>query len=295
MNSEELQAKKGRGEPIVVLTCYDSPTAAWQEAAGVDVVFCADSVGTNLLGYDDERQVTMDDMIHHLKAVRRGLGDGAYLLADLPYGSCDRPGEALDNSLRFTALGADGVKLEGFRPGEVAALSERGLDVWCHLGLNPQIHQAKRIKARTAKAAARLVERALRLEDAGARFLVLELIPEEVARAVTERLAIPTIGIAAGRFTDGQVLVVTDLLGVHELDLRHVRRYAEFARQGRRAFADYAADVRQGRFPAPGQAWRMKEGEAAEFERWLAGHPSITTLPSGPPAGRGGAGPHAGP
>lgn len=273
MNTEELQAKKGRGEPIVVLTCYDSPTAAWQAAAGVDVVFCADSVGTNLLGYDDERQVTMDDMIHHLKAVRRGLRGSAYLLADLPYGSADTPGEALDNSLRFTALGADGVKLEGFKPEVVAALSGRGLDVWSHLGLNPQIHEARRMKARTARAAARLVERALRLQEAGAAFLVLELIPEEVGRAVTERLDIPTIGIAAGRYTDGQVLVVTDLLGVHEFDLRHVRRYAEFAREGSRGIAAYVEDVRQRRFPAAGQGWRMKEAEAAEFDRWLSGHP----------------------
>ncbi len=273
MNTEELQAKKGRREPIVVLTCYDSPTAAWQEAAGVDVVFCADSVGTNLLGYDDERQVTMDDMIHHLKAVRRGLGGGAYLLADLPYGSADTPGEALDNSLRFTALGADGVKLEGFKPEVVTALGGRGLDVWCHLGLNPQIHEAPRIQARTARAAALLVERALRLQEAGAAFLVLELIPEEVGRAVTERLDIPTIGIAAGRYTDGQVLVVTDVLGVHEFDLRHVRRYGEFARQGTRGIAAYVDDVRQRRFPAAGQGWRMKEAEAAEFDRWLSGHP----------------------
>lgn len=273
MNTEELRAKKERGEPIVVLTCYDSPTAAWQEAAGVDVVFCADSVGTNLLGYDDERQVTMDDMIHHLKAVRRGLRGGSYLLADLPYGSADTPGEALDNSLRFTALGADGVKLEGFKPEVVSALGGRGLDVWCHLGLNPQIHEAPRIQARTARAAARLVERALRLQEAGAAFLVLELIPEEVGRAVTERLDIPTIGIAAGRHTDGQVLVVTDVLGVHELDLRHVRRYAEFARQGTGGIAAYVDDVRQRRFPAAGQGWRMKEAEAAEFDAWLSGHP----------------------
>ena len=273
MNTEELQAKKGRGEAIVVLTCYDSPTAAWQEAAGVDVVFCADSVGTNLLGYEDERQVTMDDMIHHLKAVRRGLKGAAYLLADLPYGSSDTPAEALDNSLRFTALGADGVKLEGFKPEIVAALSRRGLDVWCHLGLNPQIHEARRIKARTARAATRLVERSLRLQEAGAAFLVLELIPEEVGRAVSERLDIPTIGIAAGRHTDGQVLVVTDVLGVHELDLRHVRRYAEFADQGTRGIAAYVDDVRQRRFPAAGQAWRMKEAEAAEFDRWLSAHP----------------------
>ena len=273
MTSDELRAKKRRGEPIVVLTCYDSPTAAWQEAAGVDVVFCADSVGTNVLGYDDERQVTMDDMIHHLKAVRRGLSGHAYLLADLPYGAADSPGEALDNSLRFTALGADGVKLEGFSPEVVEILAGRGIDVWGHLGLNPQIHEARRVKARSARAAARLVDRALRLEEAGAAFLVLELIPEDVGRAVTERLAIPTIGIAAGRHTDGQVLVVTDVLGVHELDFRHVRRYAEFARQGARGIAAYVDDVRRRCFPAPEQAWRMKEDEAAEFDRWLAAHP----------------------
>ena len=273
MTSEELQAKKRRSEPIVMLTCYDSPTAAWQEAAGVDVVFCADSVGTNVLGYDDERQVTMDDMIHHLKAVRRGLRGDAYLLADLPYAAADSPGEALDNSQRFIALGADGVKLEGFKPAVVELLKARGIDVWCHLGLNPQIHDSRRIKARTARAASRLVERALRLEEAGAAFLVLELIPEDVGRAVTRQLAIPTIGIAAGRHTDGQVLVVTDVLGVHELDFRHVRRYAEFGRQGARGIAAYVDDVRRRRFPAPDQAWRMKADEAAEFERWLAAHP----------------------
>ena len=117
------------------------------------------------------------------------------------------------------------------------------------------------------------MERALRLQEAGAAFLVLELIPEEVGRAVTERLDIPTIGIAAGRHTDGQVLIVTDVLGVHELDLRHVRRYAEFARQGTRGIAAYVDDVRQRRFPAAGQGSRMKEAEAAEFDRWLSGHP----------------------
>jgi 3-methyl-2-oxobutanoate hydroxymethyltransferase len=274
MNTADLQAKKERGEPIVVLTCYDSPTAAWQKAAGVDVAFCADSVGTNLLGYDDEREVTMDDMIHHLKAVRRGLRGSTYLLADLPYGSCDSAEQALGNSLRFLTLGADGVKLEGYKPEVVDKLCQRGIDVWCHLGLNPQIHEAKRVKARTATAAARLVERALALEAAGARFLVLELIPEEVARIVSERLTIPTIGIAAGRFTDGQVLVVTDMLGVHDFDLRHVTRYADFGRAGAEAIAGYTEDVRQRRFPNADQAWHMKADEAAEFERWLADHPA---------------------
>lgn len=276
VTAAQLQAKKGRGEPIVVLTCYDYPMALWQEAAGVDVAFCADSVGTNLLGYDDEREVTMDDMIHHLKAVRRGLTGKAYLLGDLPYGACDTPAQALGNALRFCSVGARGVKLEGFKPDVVRALRARGLDVWCHLGLNPQIHEDRKIQARTPEAAAQLVEQSLALEAAGAQFLVLELIPEEVAQAVSQCLAIPTIGIAAGRFTDGQVLVVTDMLGVHDFDLRHVKRYAELARDARAAIARYAEEVRQRRFPAPQQAWHMKPAEAEAFARWLSARPART-------------------
>jgi 3-methyl-2-oxobutanoate hydroxymethyltransferase len=168
VNAAELQAKKARGEPLVVLTCSDYPSARWQEAAGVDIVFCADSLGTNLLGYEDEREVTMEDMIHHLKAVRRGLTvGGSYLLADLPYGSCDTSEEALDNSLRFRALGADGVKFEGFKPETVRVLRERGIDVCCHLGLNPQIHREKKLQARSATDAIRLLQQCIELQDAG--------------------------------------------------------------------------------------------------------------------------------
>ena len=270
MKAQDLQAKKQRGEPIVVLTCYDAPTASWQQAAGVDVVFCADSVGTNLLGYTDEREVTMDDMVHHLKAVRRGLRGTAYLLADMPYGSCDTPEEALGNAQRFRALGADGVKLEGHKPEVVRALHARGIDVWGHLGLNPQIHDRKRVQARSATAAHQLVREAEELERAGARFLVLELIPEDVGQIVSQRLEIPTIGIAAGRFTDGQVLVVTDMLGVHELKLRHVKRYAEIAATATDAIARFTADVRARRFPDAEQARHLSASDAEQLARLLA-------------------------
>ena len=267
MNIADLQARKERGEPIVMLTCYDYPTAQWQEAAGVDIVFCADSLGTNLLGYADEREVTME-------AVRRGLtGTGAYLLADLPYGSCETPEAALGNALRFRALGADGVKFEGFKPEVVRRLRERGIDVCCHLGLNPQLHESKRVQARTSSAAATLLEESLALEAAGAQLLVLEAIPERVARAVSRRLRIPTIGIAAGRHTDGQVLVVTDLLGMHDLELRHARRYAELRRDVTEAMRRFVDDVRARRFPADEHVWRMKAEEAAAFDAWLEAHP----------------------
>lgn len=260
-----LQAMKAAGEKIAVLTCYDYPTAVWQEEAGVDVIFAADSVGTNMLGYGDEREVTMEDMTHHLKAVRRGVKH-TYLLADMPFGSSDTPDAAVENALRFVSLGADGVKLEGYKVEVVEALARRGIDTWAHLGLNPQIHDQRRLQARTATAAARLVEKAQALQNAGASFLVLELIPEEVGGLVTRRLTIPTIGIAAGRFTDGQVLVVTDVLGVGDREFRHVARYAEFSAAGREALRQYVADVREGRFPGERHVRHLSAEELARLE-----------------------------
>ena len=269
-----LRQMKPKGEPIVVLTCYDYPSSLWMEEAGVDVIFCADSVGTNVLGYDDERQVTIDDMVHHLKAVRRGTKD-AYLLADLPFGSCDSPDQALDNALRFVSLGADGVKLEGHKPDVVERLVARGLDVWGHLGLNPQLHERKGLKARTARGAARLLTRAKELEAAGASFLVLELIPEYVGRVVSEALTIPTIGIAAGRYTDGQVLVATDMLGVHHFDLRHVERFADLRSVGLEGVRRYTDAVRGRRFPDKAHVRDFRDPEQADqFQNWLdAGDP----------------------
>ena len=275
MNAAELQSKKALGEPIVVLTCSDYPSALWQEAAGVDIVFCADSLGTNLLGYDDEREVTMDDMIHHLKAVRRGLtGGGSYLLADLPYGSCDTPEAALGNSLRFRAIGADGVKFEGFKPETVRVLRQRGIDVCCHLGLNPQIHHEKKVQARTAEDAIRLLQQCMVLQEAGAQFIVLEAIPERVGRVISERLSIPTIGIAAGRYTDGQVLVVTDALGIHDFGSRHVKRSAEIGPLAAAGISLYVQEVRQRRFPTAEHRWKMKQQEADALAAWLAENPA---------------------
>jgi 3-methyl-2-oxobutanoate hydroxymethyltransferase len=270
MKTADLLAKKGRGEPLVVLTCYDAPSARWQAEAGVDIVFCADSLGTNILGYAHEREVTMDDMIHHLKAVRRGLaGTDAYLMADLPYGTCDSVDDALGNSLRFRALGAHCVKFEGFKPEVVETLRARGIDVCCHLGLNPQLHGEKKLQARTAEDAVRLLTESRALEEAGAQFLVLEAIPERVGRLVSQRLRIPTIGIAAGRYTDGQVLVYTDALGVHDFDLRHVRRFGQLGAQASAGIRQYVEQVRDGSFPAEEHGWKMKREEAAAFDAWL--------------------------
>lgn len=260
-----LRERKAAGEPLSVLTCYDYPMAQWEEAAGVDVIFVGDSVGTNVLGYDSERQVTMDDMLHHLKAVRRGVTD-AYLLADLPYGTCDTPDSALENALRFGSLGADGAKLEGFAPEAVAALAGRGIDAWGHLGYTPQLLDRAALQARSAAEGVELVTQCLALERAGAVAIVLELVPEEVAAEVTRRLTIPTIGIGAGRRTDGQVLVVHDLLGMNDLSLRHLRRFAELRRDGTAALERWVEAVGQRAFPEAGHARHLTASELADFE-----------------------------
>ena len=260
-----LQEMKRAGRKITVLTCYDYPTALWEEEAGVDVVFVGDSVGTNVLGYASETEVTMEDMAHHLKAVRRGVAE-AYLLADLPFGSTDTPELAVENGLRLASLGADGVKLEGFKPEAVRVLSTEGLDVWGHLGLLPQFQTERALQAKTAESAAELLSRSIELERAGADFLVLEAVPEEVAATVTRRLTVPTIGIAAGRFTDGQVIVVSDLLGVSGLELRHVDRLADSRAEGVRAIRAFVEGVREGSFPAEKHVRHMSTEELAKFE-----------------------------
>ena len=266
MDADTLKQKKRRGEKIVVLTCYDFPTATWEEEAAVDVIFVGDSVGTNILGYDSEHDVTMDDMIHHLKAVKRGVRE-AYLLVDLPYRSYETPEQGLENALRLRYLGARGVKVEGRVPEVVEVLSQRGIDVWGHLGLTPQRQEKRRYQARTAARARDLLEDAKALEMAGADALVLELIPEEVGRAVSERLSIPTIGIGAGRFTDGQVLVISDILGMEETALGHSARYAETRTSAISAISRYVGEVRDGRFPGTDHVRHLDEGELRSFEQ----------------------------
>ena len=258
--SESLARKKLAGEPIAVLTCYDYPSARCQDEAGVDIIFVGDSVGTNVLGYSSEKEVTLDDMAHHLKAVRRGV-ERAYLLADLPYGTYDTPDQAVESASRLTGLGADGVKLEGFAPYVVRRLVSEGIEVCAHLGLNPQLHEKKAMRAKTATAAAELVSQSIALQEAGAWTMVYEMIPEEVGRIATERLSIPTIGIGAGRYTDGQVLVAPDMLGINTFEMRHFRKYDDLHERTLRAFEDYIADVRSGAFPSADNVRHLGEAE----------------------------------
>ena len=270
-DSTRFAGMKRAGQPIVMLTCYDYPTAVLEEEAGVDVVFVGDSVGTNILGYASEQEVTMADMVHHLRAVRRGV-KRAYLMVDMPFGSYDTPEVALANARVFLAAGADGVKLEGGREqaGTVQALTERGIDVCAHIGFTPQTLGSKgRVQGRSSEGARELVESALALEGAGAMMIVLELVTQQVARLITERLRIPTIGIGSGQFCNGQVLVVNDLLGISPVARKITKRYQEFGELTLQALRRYCDDVRGGQFPTDENAFPTDPGELALLQQSL--------------------------
>ncbi len=270
-SSEEGKSKTARfrgmkqqGQKIVVLTGYDAPTAKAEEESGVDIILVGDSVGTNLLGYASERDVTLADMCHHVGAVRRGAPRTA-IIADLPFRSYDTPEIALANSRKLIAAGADIVKFEGPRPEIVEALAGDSIEVCCHLGLEPQHHNDKRLKGRKAEEAVRLVRDAIALDGAGMAMLVLELVPEEVADRVTQSIMSPTIGIGAGRKTDGQVLVITDVLGFGPANFQHNRRYQDLGRLISEAVRAYAGDVRSRNFPAQENVFPMDRDELAIF------------------------------
>jgi 3-methyl-2-oxobutanoate hydroxymethyltransferase len=258
--------KKRRGEKIVVVTAYDAPTARIEVEAGVDIILVGDSVGVNVLGYAHEREVTLADMAHHIAAVRRGAPD-VYLIGDLPFATYDTPEQALTSSRLLRDAGADCVKFEGAQPDVVAALTAAGFDVCGHLGLESQHQEVKRRQGKTAAAAAKLLDDALAGDAAGQKFLVLELVPRELAARISRSVRAATIGIGAGPDVDGQVLVVNDLAGVTTRDFKHNRRYADIGAALRAAVGAYAAEVRAGAFPGPAQSFHMAEDERAAFER----------------------------
>jgi len=250
----------GRGERLVMLTAYDYPQARIADAAGVDLVLVGDSLAMVVLGHADTLSVTMDEMLHHVRAARRGT-ERALLVADMPYGSFHLgPDQAVANALRFVKeAGAQAVKIEGARIDVVRALVDAEIPVMGHVGLTPQsIHRfgGFKVQGRGAEARQALVAAALELEAAGAFAVVLECIPSELARQVSEQLEVPTIGIGAGPYCDGQVLVWHDLLGIEErIAPRFVRRYAQLGLATREAITAYAADVRSGAFPSADEAF----------------------------------------
>ena len=269
-----IHARKRDQQKITMLTGYDYPTACLEDQAGIDIILVGDSVGTNVLGYASEREVTMEDMVHHLKAVRRGVVQ-AYLLADLPYQSYETPQQALANATTLLDHGADAVKLEGgIEQGEtIRRLTAQGITVCGHIGFTPQTlnqpGRKARIQGRSSSQAIALLESAIAVEQAGAQLLVLELIPEPLGKAITDCLRIPTIGIGAGRFCDGQVLIIHDLLGLTPFHLRFVKRYQQYRELTLQAIAHYKRDVEQGVFPSGDTAFPMDEDERLKVEQWV--------------------------
>jgi 3-methyl-2-oxobutanoate hydroxymethyltransferase len=252
-----FRQKKERGEPITMLTAYDYPTALAIDQAGVDSILVGDSLGMVVLGYENTLPVTMEEMLHHARAVSRGAKN-ALLVGDMPFMSYQVSVEdALRNAGRFLQQGGmDAVKLEGGRERAEAirAIVGVGIPVMGHLGLTPQsIHQLGgfRAQGKTASAAKRLLEDALLLEEAGCFSLVLESVPARLAKFISARIAIPTIGIGAGAGTDGQVLVTHDLLGLFDrFTPKFVKKYANLHAEMYKAFTAYISDVQQKQFPA---------------------------------------------
>ncbi len=271
-----FRQKKERGEPITMLTAYDYPTALAQDQAGIDSILVGDSLGMVVLGYENTLPVTMEDMLHHARAVARGARY-ALLIGDMPFMSYQASTEdAVRNAGRFLQeAGMEAVKLEGGREraDTVRAIAQAGIPVMGHLGLTPQsINQfgGFRAQGKTATAARRLVEDALLLEEAGCFSIVLESVPARLAQLISQKLSIPTIGIGAGVGCDGQVLVSHDILGLFDrFTPRFVKKYADLHGEMQRAFTDYIADVQQRSFPAAEHSVEMDEAEWEQLNREL--------------------------
>jgi 3-methyl-2-oxobutanoate hydroxymethyltransferase len=272
VNVQTFLRKKQLRDPITMLTAYDYPTAMAMERSGVDSILVGDSLGMVVLGYENTLPVTMEDMLHHCKAVSRGA-QTPLLIGDMPFMSFQASDEdAVRNAGRFLQEGGmDAVKLEGGREREttVRKIAGAGIPVMGHLGLTPQsVHQLGgfRAQGKTGHAASVLMEDALRLQDAGCFSVVLEAIPSRVAQYVTEKLSIPTIGIGAGSACDGQVIVTHDLLGLFDrFTPKFVRQYAHFYEDMSGAFEAYIADVQKRNFPADEHTFKISNEEWNEF------------------------------
>ncbi len=267
-----FRQKKERGEAITMLTAYDYPTAMAMDKAGVDSILVGDSLAMVVLGYENTLPVTMDEMLHHARAVARGA-KSPLLVGDMPFMSYQVSVEdAVRNAGRFLQSGGmDAVKLEGGREraDAVRAIVNAGIPVMGHLGLTPQsVNQLGgfRAQGKTAIAAKRLLEDAKILEEVGAFSLVLEAVPARLADYISKQISIPTIGIGAGAGCDGQVLVTHDLLGLFErFTPKFVKQYANFHAEMNKAFTDFIDDVENKRFPAVEHTVEMTDEEWEEF------------------------------
>ena len=265
MKPTVLALRRTKGARLAMLTAYDYPSARLVAEAGIDLILVGDSLGMVVLGYDSTVPVTVDEMLHHTKAARRGAPQ-AFLIADMPFLSYGTPEQALANAARLMKEGgADSVKLEGGTEivPIVEALVRAGVPVLGHLGLTPQTASALggyKVQGKDEANARRILQGAIALERAGCWGVVLELVPGPLARLITGRIGIPTIGIGAGPHCDGQVLVLHDVVGLYAaFTPSFVKRYAETGAAIRDAAARYAAEVRDGSFPGDDKSFGISD------------------------------------
>eukprot|EP00002_Diphylleia_rotans_P030676 TRINITY_DN6324_c0_g1_i1.p1 TRINITY_DN6324_c0_g1~~TRINITY_DN6324_c0_g1_i1.p1 ORF type:complete len:331 (-),score=62.49 TRINITY_DN6324_c0_g1_i1:27-1019(-) len=266
-----IRRKYAQKEPIVVMTACDYSSARIVDRAGCDMTLVGDSLGMVALGYRTTHQVTVDDMLHHCRAVARG-NKSPFLIGDMPFGSYEEsPDQAVRSAIRFIKEGSvEAVKLEGgVRMAKtVSAIVNAGIPVMGHIGLTPQSFYSLGgfvIQGKTADKACRLVEDALALQDAGAFSVVLEGIPDRIARYITDHIKIPTIGIGAGPGTSGQVLVFHDVLGLHDHIPKFCKQYANIFQSSVSAIQQYKEDVKQGTFPEQQHSAFIKDEEYELF------------------------------
>jgi len=273
VSAPSLRLSKQRGERLVCLTAYDYPTARIVDEAGIDIILVGDSLGNVVLGYGNTVPVTLEEILIHLKAVRRAV-QRALLVADMPYGTFHTgDDDAVRNALRLVKEGgAEAIKLEGGhkRVHLVKRLVDEEISVMGHIGLTPQsINQlgAYRVQGKTASAAQQLIDDAKAMEDAGAFAVVLEVVPREIAKMITESISIPTIGIGAGVHCDIQVLVLHDMLGLSfGKQARFVRPYANLREVMTDAVTRYAEDVRNATYPSEAESYALPAQTAAELD-----------------------------
>ncbi len=234
---------------IVMLTAYDYQIAKILDEMGIDLILVGDSLGMVVLGYKDTKSVTMEDMIRHTRAVARGAKNTP-VIGDMPINSCNTAEDALKSAKRFLAAGAEGVKIEGNRPEIVKTLLDEGIPVMGHVGLLPQTAEKYRLRGKEKAEAEKILKDTIELDKMGVFTIVLECIPESLAKRITETVKAPTIGIGAGKYCDGQVLVINDMLGFDDtFSPKYLKRYANLSKEIKKAVAEFKAEVLSEKYP----------------------------------------------
>jgi 3-methyl-2-oxobutanoate hydroxymethyltransferase len=273
---QEFQNRSDSGEKIVMITAYDYTSAKIIESAGIDYILVGDSLGQVVLGYDSTVEVSIEDILHHLKAVSRGT-ERAHIVADMPFMTFQiNPECAVSNAGKLLQIGgAQSVKIEGGKNvcPTIRKIVDSGIPVMGHLGLTPQSHNqlgGYHLQAKTLKTAEKIIEDALAVESAGAFSLVLESIPSEVAKIITAQLKIPTIGIGAGPYCNGQIQVFHDLMGLFsDFQPKHTKKYADLSEIIKESISRYSMEVKEGAFPTIKNSFKATTDLISELEAKL--------------------------